>query len=120
MQKDSAGQRGEQAAADYLQAAGYALLARNYRARTGEIDIIAEKGGTVVFVEVKARHSDAYGSPAEAVTYRKQGKILNTALCYLKQTGRTAAPLRFDVIEIYLGAGVNPRVNHIANAFGRR
>lgn len=120
MRYDSVGGRGEEAAADFLKSAGYTILARNYRAKPGEIDIIAEKGGIVSFIEVKTRRSNIYGSPAEAVTYRKQGKILNTALCYLKQTGRTAAPLSFDVIEIFLGPGGDkPRVNHIANAFGR-
>lgn len=121
MTNGSVGRRGEQAAADYLMTAGYHILVRNYRAKTGEIDIIAEKGGVVCFIEVKSRTSSIYGTPAEAVTYRKQSKILSTALCYLKHTGRTEVPLRFDVIEVFMGSGSsNPQVNHISNAFGRQ
>lgn len=112
------GDAGEQAAADHLRAAGYRIIARKYRSRTGEIDIVAADGGTVVFVEVKTRRDDSFGTPAEAVTYRKRNKLLATGLCYLKHTGADDALCRFDVVEVWLGRGA-PRINHIINAFGR-
>ena len=113
------GGAGEQAAAAHLRAAGYKILALNYRARPGEIDIVAADGDTLVFVEVKTRKSDAYGTPAEAVTYRKQGKLIATAQCYLKHHGLYDRPLRFDVMEVRLEPGKKPMLNHIINAFGR-
>lgn len=113
------GDIGEQAAADYLQDAGYHILERKYRQKIGEIDIIAEFNNTVVFAEVKTRHSTRYGFPAEAVTYRKQQKIINTALCYLKQINQSNACCRFDVIEIFLAELNVVKCNHIINAFSR-
>lgn len=113
------GDAGEQAAAAYLRTAGYKILALKYRARPGEIDIVAADGGTLVFVEVKTRKSDAFGTPAEAVTFRKQGKLIATAQCYLKHHGLYDKPLRFDVMEVRLVPGKEPRLNHIINAFGR-
>ncbi|EAX48690.1 protein of unknown function UPF0102 [Thermosinus carboxydivorans Nor1] len=69
------GKMGENAAADYLARNGYKILMRNYRCRIGEIDIVAERQGTIVFVEVKTRSSEKFGFPAEAVNYRKQQKL---------------------------------------------
>jgi len=113
------GDLGEQAAADYLQEVGYELLERKYRLKIGEIDIIASINNTLVFVEVKTRSSIRYGFPAEAVTYRKQQKIINTALCYLKYINQTTACCRFDVIEIYLAKLRVVKYNHIIDAFGK-
>lgn len=112
------GKAGEMAAAEYLEHQGYSILQRQYRSRLGEIDIVAQKDGVVVFVEVKTRRNLAYGLPAEAVGYRKQQKIIQAALCYLKQVGQTEAPCRFDVIEVY-AAEATLRCNHICNAFGQ-
>lgn len=112
------GNAGEQAAAEFLHAAGYKILKRKYRAKPGEIDIIAQKSGTIIFVEVKTRSGRLYGSPAEAVTPLKQRKIINTALCYLGQTGNHDSPVRFDVVEV-LTVGGKACCNHIENAFGR-
>lgn len=109
---------GEQAAADYLRKSGYLILARKYRGKTGEIDIIAKIKDVIVFVEVKTRRSRVFGLPAEAVTYCKQRKILQTALCYLKQTGNNDAACRFDVLEILLSPQGRLEYNHIINAFG--
>lgn len=111
------GEKGEAAAVEYLRCHGYAVLRQKYRARTGEIDIIAKKDGVLVFVEVKTRRSTRYGLPAEAVTYRKQQKIIQTALCYLAQTQQPDALCRIDVIEVYEADG---RINHLVNAFGRQ
>ncbi|MDR3589681.1 MAG: YraN family protein [Negativicutes bacterium] len=114
------GGAGEQIAADFLLQAGYQLLARNYRAKTGEIDIIAQKNGTIAFVEVKTRSNYNFGSPAEAVTYIKQRKIISTALNYLKSSAGTDKPFRFDIIEVLLkpAPGAKAECNHIVNAFG--
>jgi putative endonuclease len=110
------GQAGEDAAADYLLSEGYELLARNYRCEAGEIDIIAKKDGCVVFAEVKARSSDRFGRPAEAVDFRKQERIRRTALYYLSEKGwMDSASLSFDVVEVYLAREV--AVRHIKNAF---
>ncbi len=112
------GEIGEQAATDYLRKSGYLILARKYRSKTGEIDIIAKIKDVIVFVEVKTRRSKICGFPAEAVTYHKQHKIINTALCYLKQTGNNNAACRFDVLEILLSSRGKLEYNHIINAFG--
>jgi len=113
------GDFGEQAAADYLCRAGYDILERKYRLKIGEIDIIAQKDNTFMFVEVKTRRSIRYGYPAEAVTYRKQQKIMNTALCYLKQIDQNQAACRFDVMEIFLAEPNVIKYNHIMNAFSK-
>ena len=83
----------------------------------GEIDIIARQGRIIVFVEVKARHSAGYGSPAEAVTWGKQRKLLRTAQLWLLQKGLTEAACRMDVIEV-LQQEEAPVIHHIPNAFG--
>ncbi|HWQ61514.1 MAG TPA: YraN family protein [Negativicutes bacterium] len=111
------GDAGEQAAADHLRAAGYGILDLKYRARPGEVDIVAASGDTLVFVEVKTRRGYGYGTPAEAVTPRKQGKIIAAAQCYMKHHGLYDRPMRFDVIEVLL-AGGRAKINHIENAFG--
>lgn len=115
MSKQSIGRESEQKACDYLRRRGYKIIAQNYRSKCGEIDIIAEFNGELVFVEVKSRHSAAYGFPAEAVNYRKQQKIIRTAMCYLMQSGRLDRHCRFDVIEVFLDGDY--QVNHIVNAF---
>lgn len=111
------GNKGEQSAASYLGRLGYKIIATKYRAKTGEIDIIAKDKGCLVFVEVKTRRSVAYGFPAEAVNVRKQQKIINTALCFLNQRGLADAACRFDILEVYLSQD-SIRCNHIINAFG--
>ena len=95
------------------------LLAANVRCRLGEIDLIAARGGFLVFVEVKQRKSDAYGSAAAFVDARKQQRIRLTAEYWLLRHPDERQP-RFDVIEVYLPYGINtrfPRINHIENAF---
>ena len=106
------GTEGEYTAHDYLIGQGYAILGMSYRRPTGEIDVIAQKDGTVVFVEVKRRGSGRFGAPAEAVNRPKQARILRTALLYLQQHGLEDAPVRFDVIEVTPG-----QVHHIEGAF---
>lgn len=112
------GELGEQMAAEFLRHQGYRILECRYRLKLGEIDIIAAHGEWLVFVEVKTRKNTTFGFPSEAVHYRKQTKIISTALQYLAFTGRQNCPIRFDVIEVLLNPG-RPSINHIQNAFGR-
>ena len=93
---------GESLAAKHLKARGYRILAQNYRARRGEIDLIARDGEFIVFVEVKTRRSLKFGLPQAAVTLQKQRQISKVALAYLQSRNLMDAPCRFDVIAIHL------------------
>lgn len=110
------GDFGENKACEFLENAGIQIIKRNYRCRMGEIDIIARDGDTIVFAEVKTRITKNFGAPAEYVDFRKQEKIIKTALFY---TGRDDIDMRFDVIEVmYRKAGMEVlEINHIKNAF---
>jgi putative endonuclease len=109
----SLGQRGEELAADRLQAEGYLIVARNWRCSRGEIDIIAKDGETLVFLEVKTRRSGRYGTPAEAVDTRKQEKVRQLARTFMYEERKTAPQYRFDVVTVD-GDG---NVTIIKNAF---
>ncbi len=109
------GSTGEDIAANYLKKKGYKILHRNYKTPLGEADIIVKDKDTIVFVEVKARSSGAFGQPFEAVDYRKQEKLKKIALYYLKHN-RIESPVRFDVVSI-ISRDKNAEVNHIAEAF---
>lgn len=112
------GNFGEDKAAEYLESHGISVLKRNFHARCGEIDIIAKDGETIVFCEVKTRLSKAFGTPSEYVDYKKQEKIIKTALYYL---GNDDTDMRFDVIEVmYKLTGdlmTVLEINHIKSAF---
>lgn len=107
---------GEDAACAELRRRGYEILARRYRTRRGEIDIVAREGRTVVFVEVKTRADDRYGGGAAAVTWRKQRTIALVATEFLARTGAGNVPCRFDVVVVSPGAP--PRLEVYTNAFG--
>ena len=110
------GDQGESYAADYLRRQGCRILVRNYRTKVGEIDIIADDHGVLVFVEVKTRRGVRCGMPAEAVDYRKRKKIVQTAYWYLRANHAETHLCRFDVIEVYaMDRGWN--IHHIKNAF---
>ncbi len=94
------GKCGEDFAAHYLKLHGYKILERNYKNKIGEIDIIAKRKNTLVFVEVKTRKSNEFGTPAQAVTYYKKQKIVNTARYYLAKNP-TDLDISFDVIEVF-------------------
>ena len=113
-EKQNIGYTGEQAAAEYLEKKGYSVITRNFRCKTGEIDIIAYLGGCTVFVEVKTRRNINFGTPAEFVDYRKQQKIKRAALYYIKNAD---TDMRFDVIEVFHKDGIIEKINHIENAF---
>lgn len=98
--RQSIGKLGESLACEELTRLGYAIFATRHRTRFGEIDIIAEQAGVVVFVEVKARRSDRCGSAAESITPRKQRRVAAMALDYLAWEGRLDRPCRFDVVAI--------------------
>lgn len=94
------GKKGEDAAAKFLCCHGYRILARNYRGADGELDIVAQEGEALVFVEVKTRRGNRCGTPGQSMTWRKQQKIIRTARWYLHQYHMEHIPCRFDVIEV--------------------
>jgi len=110
------GSQSERLAAEYLKRKGYRIVETNYRSPVGEIDIIAREKGTLVFVEVKARRSNRFGSPKGAVTAAKQRKISMAALDYLKRSGLDDARARFDVVAIDTSSG-KTHIELIKNAF---
>ncbi len=109
------GIRGEDLALEFLKKKGYKIRSRNYKTRLGEIDIVAEDGETLVFVEVKTRADDSFGLPFEAVDYRKREKLRKVALYYLKNCCKRDLPSRFDVLSIH--AGDKNEIEHIIDAF---
>lgn len=102
-------------AAAYLQKQGYTIIHRNYRHKRAEIDLIAEKDGLLVFVEVKTRSSDTFGYPEEAVNRRKERMLLHAADTYIQQQ-KWEKDARFDIIAITLTAP-EPIIHHIEDAF---
>jgi len=94
------GKAGEDRAAAFLAKRGYRILERNYRTKSGEIDLIALHEGTVAFVEVKTRTSDAFGAPELAVDIRKQRRMIRAALGYIKYKKLHQVPCRFDIVAI--------------------
>lgn len=120
MNKTELGQWGEKKAAEMLERKGYRIVARNYRCRLGEIDIIARKESILAFVEVKLRKNSASVEAREYVTISKQKKIRLTAENYLalREWTQRLQP-RFDVVEVYapMGAEGDCRLNHLENAF---
>ena len=116
MNTKSVGDQGEEMAADFLERKGLKILARKYRTPIGEIDLIAQDGRTLVFVEVKTRRSARCGSPAAAVGYAKQRKIARVAAWYM-QTLSDTPPCRFDVMEVYAPQGGAWSVRQLENAF---
>ncbi|MDD5434260.1 MAG: YraN family protein [Nitrospira sp.] len=106
------GRHGEEMAAEYLVNQGYRVLEKNYRNHFGEIDIIAEESGTIVFIEVKLRNLNSYGSPEAAVDTWKQLRLSRTAAGYIAEKRVTERPCRFDVVSIYKG-----KVDLIRDAF---
>lgn len=108
------GEEGEAQALDYLVQNGCLPLRRNYRAGRYEIDLIVMDGAYLVFTEVKARSTDAFGTPGAFVDRRKQRHILQAAMRYLQENRLGDVPCRFDVVEVYRAEG---RIRWIKNAF---
>jgi putative endonuclease len=110
------GKVGEDLACAELERRGYAVLARRYRRRGGEIDIIARDGSTIVFVEVKAREGRQFGDGVDAITAIKRRRIAQLALDYLARHHLIDRPCRFDVVSIQIGPQ-GPRIDVYQNAF---
>lgn len=113
------GRWGERLVAEDLRKKGWKIRETNYRCRMGEIDLIAEKGNYLAFVEVKLRKSDRFGQAAEAVTTQKQRKLRAAAELYLMEKNTELQP-RFDVAEVYAPQGLQtkiPVISYIENAF---
>ncbi|MBN4048669.1 YraN family protein, partial [bacterium AH-315-N22] len=96
---------------------GLTIRVRNYRKKTGEIDIIAQDGQCLVFIEVKTRKSLRFGQPYESVTLTKQAQISRVALDYITRNKLHDQPIRFDVISILLQSGGDTDINHLPNCF---
>ena len=113
------GRWGEGQAAEYLRKKGYRLVDAGWQCRFGEVDLIVEKGGFLVFVEVKLRKDDRFAQAREFVDGHKQQRLLLSAQLYLSQNQTQLQP-RFDVVEVYAPDGIrtqNPRIIHLEDAF---
>ncbi len=116
--KKSLGDRGEDAAARFLKRQGYHILARHFDSPLGELDIVAVDGRTVVFVEVKTRRSDDAGRASDAIDSRKEQRMTQAALGYLKSNRLLEYSARFDVVAITWPENMRkPTIEHFKNAF---
>ncbi|MFC7447237.1 YraN family protein [Rhodococcus daqingensis] len=111
------GALGEDMAAGHLTRAGMTILERNWRCRYGELDLIARDGDAVVFVEVKTRSGRGFGTPAEAVTFAKQGRIRRLAGLWLSGQPHGWRQVRFDVIAVVVESGRDPVLEHLRAVF---
>ena len=109
------GRWGEETAVEYLRTTGHVILDRNVRTRDGELDIVAEKDGLLVFVEVKARSEHALLQPEEAVTPRKQRRMLAVAERYLQEHPDSGDAWQFDVLAITRHPGSKATIEHFEN-----
>lgn len=117
MDAQRVGARGEDCAARYLVDQGYNVLARNWRCRYGEIDLIVGAADSVVFVEVKSRTGYGFGGPWYAVSSDKQARIRRLATAWLAERDGPRLPVRFDVVCVMLEPGLPPSVTHLPDAF---
>jgi len=106
------GRRGEEAAVRLLLAKGYSILARNWRVRSGELDIVARDGRTIVFVEVKTLRREGYYRPGDNLSPRQMRRNYRAALFYFRVIGRPPLPGRFDLIEVVAGLRLVRRIRH--------
>ena len=117
MDAQRGGSRGEDCAARYLVDHGYDVLARNWRCRHGEIDMIVGAADAVVFVEVKTRTGYGFGGPWSAVPPSKQARIRRLAAAWLAERDGPWRPVRFDVVCVMLEPGLPPSITHLRDAF---
>ena len=113
----SVGDEGEARAEAYLRGRGFRILGRNVRSPLGELDLVADDHGVLVFVEVKRRRTGAFGGAIEAVNARKRAKLVQLAAQYLAQHGIRNRACRFDVVVIQDHSGSSEALQHITNAF---
>ena len=111
------GETAETEAERYLRRNGYRIMARNLRSTTGELDLVAERGGVLIFVEVKGRQTSAYGGAAYAVDQRKQARLIRLAAQYLARHRVRDRACRFDVVLCHGGITTPARIEHVENAF---
>jgi putative endonuclease len=111
------GKTGEEMACAELRRRGYAILARRFRTRVGELDIVARDGETLVFVEVKARASERFGTGAQAVTWRKRRRLARMAQEFLLRARLDRVPCRFDVVAVRRPAQGDAEVRVFPAAF---
>lgn len=112
--KQAVGRAGEEMAATWLEGRGWRVVARNWRCKAGEADIVAiEPGGTLVFVEVKCRSGRGFGSPLEAITRAKLASMRQVAGCWVAQRGTDGRPIRLDAVGITWRRGHAPEIDHV-------
>ena len=112
------GTRGENLACQFLKRSGYKILYRNFRGRTGgEIDVVCRDGDTLVFVEVKTRTGEDFGRPIEAIDREKRKRLSRGGLAWLRLLNDPDILFRFDVVEVIIAEGAEPRLELIKNAF---
>ena len=111
------GQASEARAEEFLREKGYRILERNLRTTLGELDLVAEDAGVLVFVEVKARATDAFGGALLAVDYRKRAKLVKLASQYLAQRHWAERVCRFDVVLVQGQPSTGLYIDHVQNAF---
>ncbi|GAB3122637.1 YraN family protein [Glaciibacter psychrotolerans] len=115
--KDVVGKHGEDVACDYLVAHGYRVVERNWRCVQGEIDVIAEKRGAVVFVEVKTRSGLGFGHPFEAITVVKLARLRRLAAAWCAQAEQRPRRIRIDAIAVIASPGAEPVIEHLEGVF---
>jgi putative endonuclease len=111
------GKQGEDLAFQTIRRLGYKKIIRNYRCALGEVDLIAEDGDTLVFIEIKTRRTGSVGYAKEAVNDRKRRQLSRVALAYMKANGRLETKARFDVVAVFLQRDAGPEIEVIRNAF---
>lgn len=118
-QRKLTGKLGEEQAAVYLIQHNYEIIERNWRCRSGELDLIATKDGTLIIIEVRSRKSLLlFGHPIESVERRKQLQVRRTAEVFITMSNQSNSQIRFDVITVLLAKdGTLQEINHIPNAF---
>lgn len=118
MNRKELGRTGEELAQAYLTTNGYRIIERNYHTRWGELDIVARKGGNVVFVEVKTRTQTGFAAPEESVNFTKQEHVRRAAGLWLAAKNPEPLPqCRFDVVTVTFLQDGSPRIEHIKEAF---
>ncbi|HEV7956506.1 MAG: YraN family protein [Microbacteriaceae bacterium] len=115
--KDELGRRGEELAAAFLAHGGYRIVARNWRCRQGEIDIVARRGDDLVFVEVKTRTSVSHGHPFEAITVRKLARLRRLAAAWCGANPGRYAGIRIDVVAVIAPRNAPVSIEHLEGVF---
>lgn len=118
MDRVSLGIYGERLAERHLAERGWRILDRNWRIKGGELDLVAEDGGEIVFVEVKSRQGGAFGYPEDAVTYAKRRRLRLAAHAYLGAHGLHGRPYRFDIVSVTVTRFGPPALAHFRSAVG--